>query len=231
MKKIVLKSLAITLSAISLLNVSSINALDDKKLDEPQITQQIQEQDTTEEKSDLVLKYLCTTLGVEIGVGIAILTGQFAWNEVDLTKKEQDFIDKLRKLYLKNFISIGENILTKRQERSAWDWLACLQGLLKDRGIEKSQKELFKGITGKSPGWFYQTTHNRLNEQYDSSKFMNRIHMLYSRNVDFVEVEKYINKEFKLKLWKEIIKSHLQFVRVCMLVISNTQVINICLML
>lgn len=79
MKKIVLKSLAITLSAISLLNVSPINALDDNKIDEPQITQQLPEKDITPAGNpDLVeeLKFWSKVLGIEIVVGAGVLALQ-----------------------------------------------------------------------------------------------------------------------------------------------------------
>lgn len=49
--------------------------------------------------------------------------------------------------------------LTKRQEGRMWCWLACLQGLLRYHNIEKSQKEIFKGI---SKSWFVsEFEHNR----------------------------------------------------------------------
>ena len=194
MKKIVLKSLAITLSAISLLNISPINALDDKKLDEPQITQQVEKNGTIpEEKSDLFgEKFWFIVLGVEI----AVIGGELVFLNASLQHK----IEEIRNEYKKKFKHTEDNILTKCQEGIDWDWLACLQGLLHNRGVEISQKELFKGITGKSPGWFKITKKNKLKEIRGSS-LLN----FFNGDIDFAAVEKYINKEFKLKLWKEII--------------------------
>lgn len=37
--------------------------------------------------------------------------------------------------------------ITKKQEGKMWCWLACLQGLLKYHGINKSQKEIFEKIS------------------------------------------------------------------------------------
>lgn len=41
--------------------------------------------------------------------------------------------------------------ITQRQEGQMWCWLACLQGLLKYHGINKSQKEILKGISYFTP--------------------------------------------------------------------------------
>ncbi|MBQ2671340.1 MAG: hypothetical protein IJG00_00805 [Clostridia bacterium] len=210
MKKIVSKALAITLSAISLLNISPINALDDKKLDEPQITQQIQEQDvtTTEEKSDL-LKYLKEGLiGAGVGVGVYV---SFKLLRIGICTERLDYlIEQTRKEYLEKFKGhIGPNILTKRQEGIGWCWLACFQGLLKDRGIEKSQKELFKGITGKSPGWFEVTRSNAMELPKEEGFFEMLLDLINTKRqklvsqlglIDYYSIKEYINKEFKLNL-------------------------------
>ena len=207
MKRIVLKSLAITLSAISLLNVSPINALADKKLDEPQITQQLQEKDATTEWKSELLKYVKVGLiGAGVGVGTYVF---FRLLTIGILTKYVDHITEQTRIeYLEKFKGhIGPNILTKRQEGVGWCWLACLQGLLKDRRIEKSQKELFKEITDKSPGWFEVT---RLNGMEPPKNFFEvvleplntertRIVNLIEP-VDYYAVEKYISEKFKLSL-------------------------------
>ena len=201
MKKIVLKSLAITLSAISLLNVSPINALDDNKTDEPKIIQQLPEKDITLEGNPDPMEEI-KLLGIEIVVGAGVL----ALARVIVEKNYNYWIEQKRNEELKKFEGrIGENILTKRQEGAFWDWLACLQGMLKNRGIEKSQKELFKGITGKFPGWFETTRYNNLKEtHYNDSLFWTSFKLFTFSNeeVGFAAAQKYIIKEFKLNLWK-----------------------------
>ncbi len=205
MKRIVLKSLAITLSAISLLNVSPINALADKKLDEPQITQQLQEKDATTEWESELLKYVKVGLiGAGVGVGTYVF---FRLLTIGIHTKYVDHItEQTRKEYLEKFKGhIGPNILTKRQEGVGWCWLACLQALLKDRGIEKSQKELFKGITDKSPGWFEVT---RRNVMEPPKNFFEVVLELLNKEgkrianliepVDYYAVEKYIIEKFNL---------------------------------
>lgn len=122
-----------------------------------------------------------------------------------MKKKHNQTIEQKRNEELKKFDGhIEENILTKRQEGVAWDWLACLQGILEARGIKKSQKELFKGITGNSPGWFETTRNGALKETHDKSLLwtFSKLVTFSNKDVDFVAAQKYISKEFKLHLWK-----------------------------
>lgn len=96
-----------------------------------------------------------------------ILFGVFACFALTLTgfeiKDELEYkrdIECLSNQFSSNF---GNNTtgcqITKRQEGRMWCWLACLQGLLGYHGVERTQKEIFKGI---SNSWFVPAMeHNR----------------------------------------------------------------------
>lgn len=150
MKKTGLKTLAVILSITSLLSISPIKT-------------------GAVSKNDLRM----TMIGV--GAGAALVTtaaafGILAGNLLVLLKKD------VIKRHWKNELfkdHIESNKLTKRSKGYNWQWLACLQGLLKNRGIEKSQKSMYKGITGKSPNRFECFRRNGLaffEDSYEAKK-------------------------------------------------------------
>lgn len=97
---------------------------------------------------------------------------------------------------------INDNDPIKKQEGLAWCWNACLQRALHKLGIERSQKEIFKGITGKicvSPLAIYRNVGNYASdsrEDYNESKNRYNFYERYlcSKLVFNDDIKKYVEQ-------------------------------------
>ncbi len=189
MKKLGLKVLAVTLSITNLVSFSpiKINAAEQQTISQPKTSDTNLNKNLKEESK--AKKYLKTGLkvaGIGAGVGVTVYAGLQLMAIGGLTVANHFIIEKTKKEYLEKFKgNIEPNKLTKCQEGTGWCWLACLQALLKIKGFEKTQKELYKEITDKSPGWFKITRTNGLllRGPMDSS------------NVTYGLIRKYINEK------------------------------------
>ncbi len=192
MKRIVLKSLAITLSAISLLNISPIKTSAD-----PGSTLKN------------VLKGVTIACAISSTYYGSYRVTNFAIKNSDcITTTRSNTLRELRESYQIEFQNHTEPIVfTKRQEGVSWCWLACLQALLKDRKIEKTQVQLYKEITGKDPGWFECTRKNGLVffENLEIAKKNQRGYAYDDNHIYLDQIRKYIdqstngNYEFKVE--------------------------------
>lgn len=189
MKKMVSKSLAITLSITSLLSFLTIKTNADPG---------------------------STFKSVLKGITIACAISSSYYSVANLAVKHSDCITttrsntlrELRESYPIEFKNQTEPItFTKRQEGYMWCWLACLQGLLKDRGIEKTQVQMYTEITGKNPGWFECTRKNGLIffENLEIAKKNQRGYAYTDDDIYLDQIKKYIdqstngNYEFKIE--------------------------------
>ena len=164
MKKLGLKVLAVTLSITNLVSFSpiKINAAEQQTISQPKTSDTNLNKNLKEESKALkILK----AAGIGAGVGVTVYVGLQLMVIGGLTVADHFMIEKIKKEHLEKFKgNIEPNKLTKCQEGAGWCWLACLQTLLKikGKGFEKTQKELYKEITDKSPGWFKVTRPNAL---------------------------------------------------------------------
>ena len=200
MKKLGLKVLAVTLSITNLVSFSpiKINALLSSKQSQPKTSDTNLNKNLKEESKALkILK----AAGIGAGVGVTVYVGLQLMALGGLTVADHFIIEKTKKEYLEKFKgNIESNKLTKCQEGTGWCWLACLQALLKIKGFEKTQKELYKEITDTSPGWFKVARPNTLllEESFEDDLISNFI-MLASVPCDLISnyISENTNYEFK----------------------------------
>ena len=154
-KKIMLKLLAIVLSITNLLNVVPVKTYAaDKLIDDFQSNDTVVSEKIKSNGGLICVTAVCTIVFYKLFSKLCRELYMFLLNPI-VKEIEYNFI---KESYEREFEGqIEKNILTKRQEGVGWCWIACLQGLLKEKEIEKSQEEIFKEITGKKPGWFEHT--------------------------------------------------------------------------
>lgn len=101
--------------------------------------------------------------------------------------------------------------LTKRQEGRMWCWLACLQGLLRYHNINKSQQEIFVGV---SNSWFVPNfEHNRnsglsIYNSKENMKTVGKINDVESRAKDVIfpsMIKEYVEKISNDKLTYQMV--------------------------
>ena len=148
------KNLARFLSLVILLNIKSF-ATKVTNLPTPQVFQPVGIKNNLKNtKSDSALSKAV----LYILPCIVAALGTFATFEIKDEINYQKEISSSSELFSEQF---GKNIttceLTKKQEGKMWCWIACLQGLLKNQNVEKSQKEIFKGVTN---SWFVPLLEN-----------------------------------------------------------------------
>ena len=163
MKKLGLKVLAITLSVANLLNFApiKINAAEQQTIPQPK-TSDTNSNKNLKEQEFKAIKHLlkCMGIGAVVGAGVGAVVGAAIFEGYDLMCKGRNYnrhMEQIKKEYNKlNFKNCKTIELTECEEGSCWNWLACLQALLKikEKDFKKTQKELYKEITDKSPGWF-----------------------------------------------------------------------------
>ncbi len=95
---------------------------------------------TKNESGWSVLKFI-----FEIFMGsVFINSGKEVYQELEYKKNMYELSQDFSKRYANELTDCQ---ITKKQEGKMWCWIACLQGLLRYNGINKRQKEIFKGIS------------------------------------------------------------------------------------
>lgn len=150
---------------------------------------------------------LTKILGIITGFGVVGATIDFH-NILTV----DDNISELKSRYNQEFRDIKQNKYTKMQEGVKWDTIACLQGLLKHKGVDISQGKIYRGIfdTWYTPIFKAHRRKGHLSQYENFGDFQSRsIYNLCNKNGKFVLPSKF---RLKLNQWIYEIKTNNNYI-------------------
>lgn len=119
------------------------------------------------------------------------------------------------KVYMNSFNKVFDNVstnkYTSKQEGVGWCWIACIQGMFKNLGINVSQKEIFNKIYGTNPSLFKALRLNCMPAGSLSKKTVNsinNIHSGYKLNKCMVYMDNINNEKDGIERIKKSIKEY-----------------------